>query len=129
MEAKRELLLHLRKLGIEDADQLLSAGSTELDRYGLAEVLCVAVEQVVQVVNQADLGRIQGMDDESIELLASAGVTSLQELARCKPDRLIARLAMSSGAGENRSSASSPDVIRCWVEEAARLPRRVWGEL
>lgn len=126
MEAKHELLLRLRKLGIEDADQLLSAGSTELDRYGLAEILCVAVEQVIQLVNRADLGRIRGMDDESIEWLAGAGVTSLRELARCKPDRLLARLAMPSGAGETRSSALSPDVIRCWVEEAARLPRRVW---
>ncbi|HET9494694.1 MAG TPA: DUF4332 domain-containing protein [Chloroflexia bacterium] len=124
MQAASDLLVQLKRLGIEDGDQLLKAGSTNLDRHGLAEALGVDVGQVIQLVNRADLLRVHGLDDAGIAVLARAGVRSLPALARCDPDSLCVRLSKLNGA--SAGVTPDPQCVALWVAEASRLPRMVW---
>ena len=124
MRARGDLVSQLRRLGVADNEQLLQAGSTNLDRHGLAEALGVEIEQVVRLVNRVDLLRVAGLDDESISLLTLAGITSLQGLARCNPARLRARLCDLKGTSAGKETELGS--IERWVAQALRLPRRVW---
>jgi hypothetical protein len=124
MKANRDLIHRLKRLGINDNEQLLKAGRTSLDRYGLAQALGVEVEQIERLVNRADMSRVHGLDEECIDLLAATGVICLRDLARAIPDRLLARL---SGTGaESVAPPPDPQRIQAWVSEAAHLPREVW---
>jgi Domain of unknown function (DUF4332) len=128
-----ELTLRLRKLGIRDADQLLKACATGLDRCGLSGVLGVDVEQITRLVHRADLGRIPGLDDATIDLLSRAGIRTVRALASCNPGWLHGTL---TGLNDNSANSTSThdctpraldlETVRLWVAEARRLPRRVW---
>jgi hypothetical protein len=124
MRASGDLVKQLRRLGVADNEQLLKAGSTNLDRHGLSEALGVEIEQVVRLVNRVDLLRVSGLDDQSISLLNLAGITSLQDLARCNPERLCARLGDLKGARTGKDI--DVRTIERWVAQASSLPRRVW---
>lgn len=126
-----DLWMRLQRLGIEDAHQLLGACKTGADRHGMSAVLEVDVEQITSLVHRADLGRVAGLDDAAIDLLARAGIATLRTLASSRAEWLYKRLTTlydeqgSQGGAGTGSTPLSLDTVRCWINAARRLPREV----
>jgi hypothetical protein len=126
-----DLWMRLQRLGIEDAHQLLSACKTGVDRHGMSAVLKVDIEQITRLVHRADLGRVAGLDDAAIDLLARAGVATLRALASSRAEWLyetLTTLDTEQGAQSGENTVSTPfslGTVRCWIIEARRLPREV----
>lgn len=105
--------------GIRTAGDLLAAGGTPEGRARLAAALTVDVSVVLEWVNRADLMRIEGVDERLADLLESAGVDTVRELARRVPANLHAKL--TEVAAGSQQVPSEEEVAR-WVSQAADLP-------
>ncbi len=110
---------------IHTVAELLEAGATPGGRKVLAEKLEVSQKLVLEWVNLADLFRIKGVGEEYADLLEEAGVDTVVELAKRKPENLHEKMVEVNGKKELvRKVPSLADVER-WVEEAKTLPRKV----
>lgn len=117
----------LRGMAIGDTEALLARGC---DREGLAAVAeQVGIEQfvVAKWVCMADLMRVSGVGGQEAELLAWAGVESVQDLATRKPETLARALA-NTNAKENRvAEPPASAAVSAWVQTAASLTKKLPG--
>lgn len=116
------------KLGaaeITNTDQLLERGSTPEGRKQIAEVAGIGRAKILKWVNMADLFRIRGVGSEFAELLESAGVDTVSELATRRADNLAARMAEVNERRKLTRRVPSVDLVTGWVDQARALPRKV----
>ena len=111
----------LRNAGIRSIEDLLRAGVTRIDRQRLANKFGVSYTTMNKWVNRGDLLRVRGIGRQYSELLETAGVTTVTDLATRNPRYLWQRLKVVNM--ERKLSRRIPPyaTIEKWVHKAQNL--------
>lgn len=91
----------LKKIGIDNTEELLAAAKTSTAEKALAKKAGVDVSVIREAVNRADLLRVDGLGASRADLFENAGVNSASELAH--------RNAASLRATLERAAKANPD--------------------
>ena len=110
--------------GIKSADDLLAAGKTPAGRKDLAARIAADPKEVLEMVNRADLARVQGIGEVYSNLLENAGVDTIAELAKRVPANLHAKLTEQAQKGDARR-APTLSQVEDWVKQAKELGRGI----
>jgi len=109
----------LAEVGIATTDELLERGADRASRHQLSTDTGIGVRLITRWVQQADLLRVDGLGGADADWLISAGIESVQRLARCRAERLY-RLCI-----DLRDAAPEVGQVERWVEQAGRLDTAV----
>tara|TARA_R110002049_G_scaffold18219_1_gene69943 strand:- start:2339 stop:2749 length:411 start_codon:yes stop_codon:yes gene_type:complete len=113
----------LKAVGVKDTDGLLEHCKTPSGRKALAKESGLTDKQVLKFANMVDLYRISGVGSEYAELLEAAGVDTVPELARRRPDNLATAMAELNEKKKLVRRAPTESEVGKWVEQAKKLPR------
>lgn len=108
----------LAAAGLKTTDDLLAKCATPAGRQALMAATGLTSAQVLTWTNQADLMRVSGVGSEFGQLLESAGVDTVKELATRKPENLVA--AMTRVNDEKKLTRMVPSVkaVTEWIDQA-----------
>jgi predicted flap endonuclease-1-like 5' DNA nuclease len=111
----------LGQIGITNTRQLLDRAATRKGRKDLATECGVDETLLLKWANMCDLMRIKGVGEEFSELLEIAGVDTVKELAKRRPDNL--RQAMVDANGKRKLVRQLPGVsqVESWVTQAKSI--------
>jgi len=113
----------LAKAGITTVEGLLQSCADRKSRKTVSETTGIDEKKLLAWVNRADLCRIKGVAGQYSDLLEKAGVDTVKELARRKPESLHAKM---TEVNSNRKTALVRQVpalskVESWVEQAQTL--------
>ncbi|MDH3679946.1 MAG: DUF4332 domain-containing protein [Acidimicrobiia bacterium] len=111
----------LRAGGIRSTGQLLSKGGTKKGRKTIADKCGISEKLVLEWVNRADLIRVKGVGEEYSDLLEHAGVDTVKELAKRRPDNLYAKCVEIAKAKNLVRRPPSTTEVERWVAHAKTL--------
>lgn len=112
----------LNSLQISNTEQFLAAGATPQARRDLAQRMGEDPKMVLELLNRADLDRVNGIGEVYANLLEEAGVDTVKELARRVPENLHATILEINGRRNLTGQPPSVSQITTWVNEAKSLP-------
>ncbi len=115
----------LGKVGLKSVEALLEKGATPKGREEIAEKSGIDKELILEWVNHADLYRIKGVAEEYSDLLEEAGVDTVVELSKRKPENLYAKILEVNAEKKLVRRPPTLKDIQKWVEQAKTLPRAV----
>ncbi|MHB1459167.1 MAG: DUF4332 domain-containing protein [Armatimonadota bacterium] len=115
----------LEVAGVSTIEQLLEKGAAKKGREILCEKSGVSETLLLKWVNRADLARIKGIGSEFADLLETAGVDSVPELAQRKPDNLLTKLTEVNNEKKLTRRLPTANDVESWIEQAKSLPRIV----
>jgi predicted flap endonuclease-1-like 5' DNA nuclease len=115
----------LADAGLKTTDALLKAGATPTGREELAAKTGISQDLLLRWVNLVDLWRIKGIGEEYSDLLESAGVDTVPELAQRNPANLYAKLIETNQAERRVRCVPTEDQVKDWVEQAKALGRTI----
>lgn len=116
----------LRASGVRSTDSLLKTGGTKKGRKEIAASSGIAERSILEWVNRADLMRVKGIATQYSDLLEAAGVDTVKELAKRRPDNLTAKMkqvndaAVAKGRSIVRRPPSQVEVEK-WVAQAKKM--------
>lgn len=115
----------LAAAGVKTTEDLLEAAARPKGRAALAEQTGIPEDTLLDWANRADLLRIAGLSAELAVLLAAAGVTSVPELKRQRPDALAA--ALKAANARRKLLLRAPGEAQCGrlIAAAKTLRRRL----
>ena len=113
----------LREMGISTTTALLKKGATPSGRRSIAQLSEISDKLILEWVNHVDLFRIKGIGEEYSDLLESAGVDTVPELAQRNPANLYQALAETNQANELVRRLPTQAQVSDWVAQAKQLPR------
>ncbi|MBP1762559.1 MAG: hypothetical protein H6Q64_2101 [Firmicutes bacterium] len=113
----------LKEAGVSSVEGLLETCSSKKGRKELAEKTGITEKLILKWANHADLARIKGIGGEYAELLEAAGVDTVAELAKRKPDHLLAKMLEINEAKKMVRQMPAQKQVEDWVKQAAALPR------
>ena len=113
----------LARAGLATTDDLLEAAARPKGRAALAEQTGISETLILKWANRADLMRIRGISEEISDLLEAAGVDTVAELKRRRPDHLAEALRAIND--RKRLVRRVPGEAQCarFIEQAKALPR------
>ena len=111
--------------GIRTTDGLLRQGATPAGRKSISESTGIEPARILEWVNRADLMRVRGVGEQYSDLLESAGVDSVRELARRRPDTLHARMLELNASRKLVRRPPTLNAVEGWVSAARSLPTAV----
>lgn len=117
--------MKLNGAGIATIEALLKAGATPKGRKELAEKTGISGDLILEWVNHCDLFRIKGVGSEYSDLLEAAGVDTVVELSKRKPENLVEKI---NEVNETKKLVRRPptlSMVTSWVEQAKNLPRAI----
>ncbi|NTV92411.1 MAG: DUF4332 domain-containing protein [Chlorobiaceae bacterium] len=117
--------LRLIKAGIKSLDQLLLKGVDRKGRKMLADETSLSEDEVLTLVNRADLARIKGIGVHYSELLEIAGVDTVPELAQRNAVNLMLKLQDVNKSKKLVQQLPTADQVKDWVQQAKNLRRMV----
>lgn len=108
----------LAQAGITNTKHLLERAATRKGRKELAAATGVDEQLILKWANLSDLMRIKGVGEEFSELLEVAGVDTVKELAKRRPDNL--RAAMVEANEKRKLVRQLPSIgqLESWVKQA-----------
>lgn len=115
----------LRKVGIKRTHHLLDRGASKKGRKALAAESKVDETLILKWANMADLMRIRGVGEEYSELLEAAGVDTVKELRKRKPENLHKAMAETNNRKKKNKlvrQLPGPVQVEKWVAQAKKLP-------
>jgi predicted flap endonuclease-1-like 5' DNA nuclease len=115
----------LKKAGIKSIEALLEAGATAKGRKELAEKTGIGDTLILNWVNRADLFRVPSVGEQYSDLLEKAGVDTVVELAKRKPENLLAKMAEVNVEKNLVNRLPTLKTVEGWVSTAKELPRKV----
>lgn len=113
------------KAGISTCEALLKKGGTKDGRKELEAATGIAEGQLLKFVNHADLMRIKGIGGEYSELLESAGVDTVPELAQRNASSLTAWIIQVNNEKKLVRATPSEKQVQDWITQAQALPRAI----
>lgn len=116
-----ENVAKLKGLSIDTAEELLEKARSTQQRTELSKQIGVDTKDILEWVNRADLMRLKGVGTEFANLLEEAGVDTCKELARRKPENLLAKLTEVNEAKSVTKRLPKLEDVEAWVKEAAEL--------
>lgn len=112
----------LSAIGIETINQYLLAAADRKGRKDLADKTGISPKLVLEWANRADLMRVSGIGEEFSDLLAQAGVDTVNELKFRNPEHLYNSLLEINEEKSLVRRVPSHDDVSAWVEAAQQLP-------
>jgi predicted flap endonuclease-1-like 5' DNA nuclease len=113
----------LHEAGIDSPKSLLEHGATPQGRQKLEEKTGISHKLLMKLVHAADLYRVKGVGSEYAELLDTAGVNTVLELAQRNPEHLHKALIEVNNEKHHVREVPSLNMVASWVEQAKELPR------
>ncbi len=115
--------IKLKEAGINSVELLLEASELKKKRNELAKKIGITEKLVLKWANHADLIRIKGIGGDYADLLEAAGVDTVPELAKRKPDNLLAKMLEVNEAQKIVKKIPTQKQVEDWVKQAGELPR------
>jgi predicted flap endonuclease-1-like 5' DNA nuclease len=115
----------LRTAGVNNTDELLSAGKTRKGRTELAQKTGISESLILKWVDMVDLYRIKGIGAEFSELLEASGVDTVKELKHRVPANLEEKMTEVNTQRKLTRRVPTVAVIAEWIEQAKELPAEV----
>jgi predicted flap endonuclease-1-like 5' DNA nuclease len=115
----------LRTIGMNDTDQLLTAGKTRKGRTELAQKTGISESLILKWVNMVDLYRINGIGSEFSELLEASGVDTVKELKQRIPANLVKTMTEMNAQKKLTRRVPTEKDVTDWIEQAKKLPAAV----
>ncbi len=115
----------LQKAGVRGTNGLLKAGGTKKGRQELAKATGFNPKTILEWVNRADLFRVNGVGTQYSDLLEAAGVDTVVELAKRKPETLHETMAKVNEKKNLVNQAPGLSNVKAWVKNAKSLKRAV----
>ena len=112
----------LGEQGITTTQGLLEAAANRQARRQLAAQTGLSEELLLGWVNRADLMRVRGVGEEYSDLLEAAGVDTVKELGRRRPDNLHGKIVEVNAEKRLVRRAPSVTEVGRWVADAKMLP-------
>jgi predicted flap endonuclease-1-like 5' DNA nuclease len=116
------ILAKLKELAIADNEKLLQAAASPAQRKDLAAACGCTPAEMLALADRADLARIKGIAGVYSDLLEHAGVDTVKELAKRRPDHLLAKLTETNDAAKLTQRPPTATMIEDWVTQAQALP-------
>ncbi len=117
------LVEKMKAQGIGNSEKLLAAAKTPAKRKGLAEQMGVDAKEVLELANRADLSRVKGIAGVFSDLLENAGVDTVKELAKRRPDNLHAKMIEVNQEQQLTKRPPTAGMVDDWVQQAKKLPK------
>jgi predicted flap endonuclease-1-like 5' DNA nuclease len=121
--ATQSLVAKLKKQGITNSEKLLHAAAKPAGRKALAADCGCDTKVILELANRADLSRVKGVAGVYSDLLEHAGVDTVKELAKRKPDNLHAKIVETNTNTRLTKQAPGAQRVASWVEQAKALPK------
>jgi predicted flap endonuclease-1-like 5' DNA nuclease len=115
----------LRAAGLVTTEALLAQGATPQGRQALAEKAGISGHLILEWVNRADLFRIKGVGEEYSDLLETAGVDTVPELAQRNAENLHAKFVEVNAAKKLVRRLPTQSQVADWISQAKELPRAI----
>lgn len=109
--------------GIRTAEGLLEQGKTPQGRESIAEATGISGKLILDWINRVDLFRIRGIGEEYSDLLESAGVDTVPELAQRNPEHLYQTIQQINAEKKLVRQLPSQRQVSDWIDQAQALPR------
>jgi predicted flap endonuclease-1-like 5' DNA nuclease len=107
--------------GIRTTERLLLIAAHKRGREDLSEQTKIPEKLILEWVNLADLIRIKGIGEEYSDLLEEAGVDTVIELRRRRPDTLYTTMVDINRRKNLVRRIPSKKDVEIWVRNAKRL--------
>jgi predicted flap endonuclease-1-like 5' DNA nuclease len=115
----------LRSIGIKNVESLLQKGASKRGRDEIAREAGIDEQRILAWVNRADLYRIKGIGSEYSDLLEAAGVDTVVELSKRRPDNLTEKMVDVNIEKRLVRRIPTQQMVEGWIAEAKTLPRIV----
>lgn len=116
----------LKAIGIRTTEDLLEKGARPAGRKELASQADIVEELILEWVNRADLMRVKGVGEEYSDLLETAGVDSVVELATRNAENLASKMARINEEKNLVRVVPNVDKVADWIDQANKLGRGVF---
>ena len=116
----------LKIAGINTTDDLLSKGGTRAGRKELADATGIDDGRILTWVNHCDLHRIDGIAGQISELMESAGVDTVKELATRNAANLAAKMQEVNTAKNLSGRVPTADPLQKMINQAKTLDQKVF---
>ena len=120
-----EHVARLEAISIKRAGQLLSAGQTPGKRAALARDAGIPEAALLELVKLSDLARLPGVKGIRARLYYDAGVDTVEKLAACEPEALLAMTAEFVQRTGFDGIAPLPKEVSSTIANARNLPKIV----
>ena len=117
-----ELAEKLKEHKIINSNQLLKAGCSVEGRKNLAKLIGTEPKALLEMLNRADLDRINGIGAVFADLLEQAGVDTVKELSKRVPSHLHEMLITINFSKQLTRHPPKLEQVTAWVEQAKALP-------
>ncbi len=115
----------LINFGIRTTERLLLIAAHKRGREDLADQVMIPEKLILEWVNLADLIRIKGIGEEYSDLLEEAGVDTVKELGRRRPETLYSNLVRINYEKKLVRRIPSQNNVQNWVKQSKKLEPRV----
>jgi predicted flap endonuclease-1-like 5' DNA nuclease len=115
----------LAKAGVRGTNGLLKMGGTKKGRQELSKATGFSSKTILEWVNRADLFRVKGVGTQYSDLLEAAGVDTVVELAKRKPESLLDSMAKANAKKNLVNQLPALSLVKAWVKNAKSLKRAV----
>jgi predicted flap endonuclease-1-like 5' DNA nuclease len=115
----------LNKAGVRGTNGLLEMGGTQKGRQELAKATGFSPKTILEWVNRADLSRVKGIGTQYSDLLEAAGVDTVVELSKRKPEALLESMAKVNAKKNLVNQMPALSVVKDWIKYAKSLKRAV----
>jgi predicted flap endonuclease-1-like 5' DNA nuclease len=113
---------------ITTCNQLLAAAAGAEDREALARATKIAPEILTELVQRADMARVNGIGVVFGLMLEELGIHDVAKLAAQDPEALHEQLRQYNRSERLARRSPTPEEVADWVEQARRLPKLVTYE-
>lgn len=115
----------LHVCGVGTQEQLLTRGGTVAGRKSLIKESGISDKLIMKWINRADLARIKGIGGEYADLLESAGVDTVPELAQRNATNLHKTITDVNEQKKLVRSLPSESQIAAWIAQAKKTDRAI----
>ena len=115
----------LINFGIRTTERLLLIAAHKRGREDLADQVMIPEKLILEWVNLADLIQIKGIGEEYSDLLEEAGVDTVKELGRRRPETLYSNLVRINYEKKLVRRIPSQNNVQNWVKQSKKLEPRV----
>lgn len=117
-----EFARRLEAAGVGTTSELLIRAADPNRRLDLSAQTGIGEAYIDRWVEMANLMRLKGIGPQYSELLVSAGVVSLEQLATNDPAALAQALVKVNTERNLATSPPTPSEVQAWFRELAKLP-------
>jgi predicted flap endonuclease-1-like 5' DNA nuclease len=110
---------------ITTCSQLLTAAALFEDRQALARATKIAPEILTDLVQRADMARVNGVGAVFGLMLEELGIHDVEGLAAQDPETLHEKLREYNRQERLARRSPTPEEVTDWIEQARRLPKLI----